>query len=85
MENKRIELIGNFTNNYSLKKNQLKKKINFTCVNCFPENTLIEAEFENYKNAGNYSLIFYLSNILKINLENAYADLNLDERRLRNL
>ena len=68
-----------------MKKNQLKKKINFTCLHCFPENTLIEADFENYKNNNNYSLIFYLSNILKINLEGAYADLNSDERRLRNL
>jgi len=66
LQNKRIELIGKFKNNYSLKKNQLKKKINFTCVHCFPKNTLIEADFENYKNNNNYSLIFYLSNILKL-------------------
>jgi len=85
LQNKRIEVICKFTNNYSLKKNQLKKRINFTCVNCIPTDTIIEADFGNYKNNNNYSLIFYLSNILKINLEGAYADLNSDERRLRNL
>ena len=45
----------------------------------------MQAYFEKIQNSDNYSLIFDLSEIFKINLEDAYADLNIDEPNLRNL
>ena len=86
VQQKRIKIIGNFTKDYDLSEyGLLKKPIKFVCVNCFPENIKLQAYFEKIQNSDNYSLIFDLSEIFKVNLEDAYADLNIDEPNLRNL
>ena len=86
LQNRRIKIIGQFSSDYDPDKHGLlKKTIEFICVKCFPENVRIEAYFEKNKNTENYSLTFYLSSIIKINLEGAYSDLIFYEKNLRNL
>ena len=80
--NKQIQIIGKFSQEYEQDNNtQLK----LFCPKCFPTDFEFDGYLEKYNNADTYSLTCYLSDVFKINLENAYGDFISNDQKLRYL